>query len=73
MLFYSVACDLLCWHWASARAALLRKCDDGGVRWVGDDLLDDEQRAVATLFLTPRTGHDLPLCWPLDELDGGAP
>jgi hypothetical protein len=33
----------------------------------------NDERAAASLFLTPRSGHESRLCWPVDELDGGAP
>jgi hypothetical protein len=38
------------------------------VRWVRDEDLDDEQRAAAREFLTPRTAEDGGTVWPLDEL-----
>jgi hypothetical protein len=57
---------------------LLRESNDAaqaGHHWVCDEDLDnfDGQRVAWRAFLTPRIGPERRLCWPADELDGGAP
>jgi hypothetical protein len=58
---------------ASPATDTLLLCNDTALPWVSDEDLEDEQRAAWRAFLTPRTGHERRLCWPLDDLDGGAP
>jgi hypothetical protein len=49
------------------------QCTGAALLWVDDEDLDDEQRVAWRAFLTPRIGNARRLCWPLDELEGGAP